>query len=353
MNDLLRILTHEKRETTANHRKKNNKQGSGKIYTDRGCRNNGSHQAKASSGIFFGRNDPRNLAVRVPGKEQSNQTGEIYAIIKAAEKMDQEMNLEIISDSLYTIKGLTTNLERWEDHGWIRIKNREWFQEAVAGLRTREGNTTITWTKGHANNEGNEGADNLATAALDKPEVNHVQNNPPGRVTGAKLSKISQVLIYKALLEEDPSPETQKAEANITRIIDDMMSEWKIAPTPEQIWTNLKRNRNIYRTQREFLFKTIKGIQKVGSFWTKIPNYEERANCSNCGQTDSMEHILTECRIPGQEAWNLIGELRNRKYSGWTKPTFGCIMGCTSQRYNDEDTEENPPIKAKQDSTKS
>jgi ribonuclease HI len=53
------------------------------IYTDGTCFNNGKLNARCSSGVWFGPNDNWNTALKVQGPPQSNQVGEIAAIIKA------------------------------------------------------------------------------------------------------------------------------------------------------------------------------------------------------------------------------------------------------------------------------
>ncbi|KAF9783300.1 hypothetical protein BJ322DRAFT_1069957 [Thelephora terrestris] len=50
------------------------------VYTDGSCINNGTDDAIAGSGVWYGPQDTRNLAIRVPGKKQSNQVGELLAI---------------------------------------------------------------------------------------------------------------------------------------------------------------------------------------------------------------------------------------------------------------------------------
>ena len=54
-------------------------------YTDGACYNNGKADAQCGSGIWFGPGQERNKAIKVPGNEQSNQVGELIAVIAAAE----------------------------------------------------------------------------------------------------------------------------------------------------------------------------------------------------------------------------------------------------------------------------
>ena len=54
------------------------------IYTDGSCINNGKPDAKAGIGIFFSDDDERNLSEPLDSSmKQTNNTAELYAIIKA------------------------------------------------------------------------------------------------------------------------------------------------------------------------------------------------------------------------------------------------------------------------------
>jgi len=53
------------------------------IYTDRACINNRKLNAQCEGGVYFDQNNPRNLAIRIPGESQPNQVGELEAVITA------------------------------------------------------------------------------------------------------------------------------------------------------------------------------------------------------------------------------------------------------------------------------
>ncbi|KAF9780845.1 hypothetical protein BJ322DRAFT_1011739, partial [Thelephora terrestris] len=53
------------------------------VYTDGSCIGNGTAEARAGSGVWYAPQDPRNASIRVPGKAQSNQVGELLAILHA------------------------------------------------------------------------------------------------------------------------------------------------------------------------------------------------------------------------------------------------------------------------------
>ena len=101
------------------------------IYTDSACLNNGKRNATCGGGMWVSHGNPLNASIRVPGPAQSNQIGEIAAIIQAAASIPLSQPLEIVLDSKYVIEGLTVNLNNWENQGWIGIHNANFFQRAM------------------------------------------------------------------------------------------------------------------------------------------------------------------------------------------------------------------------------
>ena len=51
------------------------------VYTDRACWDNGKANARCGGGIWFGPDHLKNAAIQVPSKRQSNQVGELAAVI--------------------------------------------------------------------------------------------------------------------------------------------------------------------------------------------------------------------------------------------------------------------------------
>jgi ribonuclease HI len=84
---------------------------------------------------LLGPNSQFNAAVRIPGENQSNQVGEIAAVIKAAATIPTFWPMIIKTDSKYVINGLTKHLNDWENRGWIGITNTDFFRKAAYLLR--------------------------------------------------------------------------------------------------------------------------------------------------------------------------------------------------------------------------
>ena len=169
------------------------------VFTDGACTNNGNDNAAAGLGIWYGEEDPRNLSMRVPIKQQSNQTGELMAILVVAMNHPPNENLRIISDSRYVIDGLTKHLEKWEARDWTDTQNGNLFKCITAWLRWRPGKTILKWVKGHSGIKGNEEADRLAGEGTFKPmPPDPMPLNPPPNLTtnGATLAYLEQKDLY-------------------------------------------------------------------------------------------------------------------------------------------------------------
>src|SRR5437868_4441765 len=88
------------------------------VWTDGSSFDNGSKDARAGIGVYWGYKDLRNLSERLPGEEQTNNRAEIYAAIRALETCeDKKKCLEIMTDSKYVIKSVNEWIKNWEKNG--------------------------------------------------------------------------------------------------------------------------------------------------------------------------------------------------------------------------------------------
>ena len=301
------------------------------VYTDGSCTNNGETTAEAGSGVWYGNNDERNVGLRVPGPDQSNQTGELFAILHALRTVPPDRALTIKTDSMYAILGLTRNLERWEDLGWLNSKHAEIFKCLTAWMRFRSNVTKITWVKGHSGVRGNEEADKLAAeGARAAPMSDALDLSAPANQipSGAKLAALSQKDFYRAVLRLKRPQPRRSSEINVGRVQACAAEAYETAPTPESVWKST-RNKDLTKKTREFLWKCLHDAFKIGKFWTRIENYEQRGICSHCETEESMEHILTECSAPGREQiWSLANELWKRRSDTDLPSNYGALLGC-------------------------
>ena len=170
----------------------------------------------------------RNRALRVPGPTQTNQTGELYAILVVIKTTPQNRQLLIKSDSKYAIDGLTKYIDEWEDKGWIGVSNAPLFKTIAAWLRRRASKTTFQWVKGHSGEAGNEEADKLAKEEASLPEIEDIDLSIPPRFSlkGVKLETMSQSTLYKGILLEKKKKARSGIRANILIQLD--ITRWAV-----------------------------------------------------------------------------------------------------------------------------
>ena len=315
------------------------------IYTDGACLNNGKANAQCGSGVWVEPNHAWNKAIRVPGHNQSNQIGEIAAVLVASDAAPLSSLLKIITDSRYVIDGLTDNLLEWENRGWIGIKNADLFRKTAYLLKKRTATTHFQWVKGHEGNLGNEESDKLAKEGAHKatPDVLNLDIPRNFDLQGAKLSTLSQAMAYRGIQERKPPYTRPSTEENLQRTRDAISAYSGKIETDESLWLSI-RNPNLRIKIRQYLYKSMHKTQKIRAYWKNIPGYEDRQQCQTCNTTESMEHILIGCQEPATRAiWELARNRWPHEDIPWPDISLGTILGCgaISKRDNRNPTENN------------
>ena len=94
------------------------------------------------------------------------------AIIKALEITRKDRDVEVITDSQYSINCVTVWYKSWMAKNWVKSDGGEVLnKDLIISIRKlidhRDANgmtTKFTWIKGHADDPGNSAADRLAVA---------------------------------------------------------------------------------------------------------------------------------------------------------------------------------------------
>ncbi|TBU56969.1 hypothetical protein BD310DRAFT_788862, partial [Dichomitus squalens] len=203
-----------------------------------------------------------------------------------------------ITDSRTVMGGVLEWKQKHEDQGYIMQKNAHLARALIAALRNRKARTAFKWVKGHRGHPLNEKADRLAGEAVAReiPDDLAISTPPNLRLSGAKLSCMTQKLAYRAIrsIKEKSLPRRKRTEKNLENIEAKIREGFGIYPTNQMIWKGL-RSRHITYTVRYFLWMAIHDGYMIGDQWMR-PNMsaelQERATCNKCGSTESMEHIL-------------------------------------------------------------
>ncbi|KAJ7018378.1 hypothetical protein C8F04DRAFT_977361, partial [Mycena alexandri] len=168
--------------------------------------------------------------------------------------------------------------------------------------------------------------------------------DPAEHLRGAKLSSLTQAVAYTGI-KARREPVTRKAtENNIKQITTAAQQVFSFCPTPAEIWKSI-RHKDFNRQVKNFLWKSIHGAHRIGSFWTHIPECRERATCNFCNETEDLEHVLIKCRQPGQtQVWSLAKDLWLRKHPTWPEPSLGGVLGCGLATFKNEKGKNSPGL---------
>jgi hypothetical protein len=75
------------------------------------------------------------------------------------------------------------------------------------------------------------------------------------------------------------------------------------------------------------------GTQKMGIFWSRIPDYEARQYCTGvaCRAVETMEHLIVNCTAPTTRMiWDLAKNAWPHTSLPWPAITIGIILGIGS-----------------------
>jgi len=137
-------------------------------YTDGGCQSN---PGPCSWGVVV--IDPNGNVTEGSGfiGDGTNQVAELTAALRGLEMIPEGSDILLISDSQYTLKGISEWRCGWESKGYTNssgntISNLDIWMSIYAAADLRQVKTK--WVKGHSGDVYNERCDVLATRAIEK-----------------------------------------------------------------------------------------------------------------------------------------------------------------------------------------
>lgn len=99
----------------------------------------------------------------------TNNRMELLGAIEALKALKKPSRVHLHTDSTYVKDGITKWINNWKRNGWKTaakkpVKNADLWQELEAALEGHD--VEWRWVKGHAGDEGNERADELARMGM-------------------------------------------------------------------------------------------------------------------------------------------------------------------------------------------
>ena len=135
-------------------------------YTGGACSNNGSKNARAGYGVWWGLNEPLNLSCKLEGK-QTNYRAQIAAVNAAIKQAIEQGfgTLIVCTDSMYVINCITKYSSKWKRNNWRKVdgsevKHKKEFIEILERLKS----VKVIWkhVRAHSGNDGSDMAEKLA-----------------------------------------------------------------------------------------------------------------------------------------------------------------------------------------------
>jgi ribonuclease HI len=136
------------------------------LYTDGACSGNPGVGGYGAVLIYNG------FAKQISGAEAetTNNRMELYAVICGLQSLKEKCQVEIYSDSAYTVNGFNNGwVYSWAKNGWKKADGKQVLNvdlwQRLLDL-TQQHQVTFNKVKGHADNKYNNICDKLATDAI-------------------------------------------------------------------------------------------------------------------------------------------------------------------------------------------
>ena len=196
------------------------------LFTDGSADKNGKADSRCGAGVWS--SEPQYCkSVRVPGIPQTNNRGEIAAVVVALESAPPNQKVVIHSDSTYVINALIDGHKKWEDLGWLNVANEDLMKRALYLVRSRVAETWVQKVEAHAGILGNEEADQAAKRGLDKPDPDQIETSVPKEwaFNGARLSSLGFHDLYEWVKDLKHSEPRTRAPGIVRCVLDQMKKD--------------------------------------------------------------------------------------------------------------------------------
>jgi ribonuclease HI len=137
------------------------------IYTDGACSGN---PGRGGWGVVLRWNGTQK-ELHGGEAQTTNNRMELMAAIQALEALNRPSRVQLHTDSTYLLNGITKWIAAWQRNGWRTsarkpVKNEDLWRRLVEAMNGHE--VKWLWVKGHAGEEGNERADELARLGIEE-----------------------------------------------------------------------------------------------------------------------------------------------------------------------------------------
>ena len=288
--------------------------------------------------VVFGLDDPRNQFFRLPNDlDQLSSTGILFALYQIITP-DLSFTCSNTIVKLYLNNRIIFNFlagswKNWDYFSCPISPTKTLARSLLSHLRSRRAPLELHYLPPQHLVE----LTFTHISALEGANLPPVTDSPifpivaSTHLRGITLNTLTQKIAHRGLrqIHLNNSPQWRMTTHNILSIQTALCNLNMREPTPRDIWLSIRKP--VFTPKlHNFFYITIHGGQCIGPWWKNISGYEDRQNCTHCASLDTMEHILTQCKKPGQQvAWNLAQTLWGKRTSTpWPNPSIGLIFGC-------------------------
>ncbi|KAJ7192375.1 hypothetical protein GGX14DRAFT_537760 [Mycena pura] len=160
---------------------------------------------------------------------------------------------------------------------------------------------------------------------------------PNTALPGLSLQGNRQKVFYRSIREEKTKklPPRTSTENMLETVREAVYETFGRHVSKADIWNSVSVKDFLPRPA-QFLWKGVHNAHKIGSFWTHIPECEDRAVCTDCGDLEDLNHILVRCECPGRAlVWKAAQALWLERATEWPEVSLGTILGCGLAEFRD------------------
>ncbi|KAJ6621976.1 hypothetical protein B0H10DRAFT_1788983 [Mycena sp. CBHHK59/15] len=239
---------------------------------------------------------------------------------------------------------MNKKLPSWEHEGWVGVPHRDVLRCLSAELKARKVPTIfkLAHPGSHERALCRHASALVKRAARTPTDEQWELTLPPGMaLPGLSLQGNRQHVFYRSIREIKtktqaliPRYSTSKMLETVRKVAADAFGKYV---TDADIWKALS-TKDFLPWTAQFLWKGLHNAHWIGKYWTHIPECEEHATCSGCGDfIEDLEHILLDCTSPGQEiVWRAAESLWREKEGDWPAMSLGVLLGCGLAEFCDD-----------------
>jgi len=247
------------------------------------------------------------------------------------EATKEKGKVTIITNLQKITMNIHDKMEQWEQLDYLETKNKKIWRNLEYHIRKHKGEILLGPPRDTSDIKILEELEKTISKRGDQNEKKLKKKVIPieYRIEGAEIRRLTQKTTYELILQEkNLKPGGEQTQKRIEDICKEHKRKTENRIISKDIWTGIKNKRIPFKV-KDFIWKLIHNRHKVGDWFKKIPNWQDKAICE-CGEIETMNHILIECeKNKSRDIWQEAEKIwkENNKDFKWIRPNIEVIRG--------------------------